>query len=134
MALQIIRNDYNEIEIGCLFWYSSKDQKGSSIMIIVYSINGAPIRLTTERWEHIILRHPEMVGEKDKVVETLTYPDLIQKGDYVTLIAIKFYNETPLTSKYLVVVYKEINKIDGFVLTAYFTSKPSERREILWKH
>lgn len=103
-------------------------------MIIVYSINGVPIRLTTERWKHIILRHPEMSVEKDKVIETLSNPDLVQKGDYATLIALKFYAQTPLTSKYLVVVYKEISKIDGFVLTAYFTNKPAKWREVLWKH
>lgn len=102
-------------------------------MIIAYSVNGVPIRLTTERWKHIISRHPEMVEEKDKVINALSNPDLIQKGDYATLIAFKFYDETPLTSKYLVVVYKEIGSTDGFVLTAYFTNKPLERREVLWK-
>ncbi|OGW17210.1 MAG: hypothetical protein A3G93_04550 [Nitrospinae bacterium RIFCSPLOWO2_12_FULL_45_22] len=102
-------------------------------MIIAYSVNGVPVRLTTERWKHITSRHPEMVKEKDKVIDALTNPDLVQKGDYLTLIAIKFHAETPLTSKYLLVVYKEINKIDGFVLTAYFTNKPLKWREVLWK-
>ena len=48
-------------------------------------------------------------------------------------ILFKIFDETPLTKKYLVVVYRELSKEDGFVITAYFTSKPSKRREILWK-
>lgn len=74
-----------------------------------------------------------MINEKGKIVETIGGPDIVQKGDFGTLLAIKFYKKTPLTSKYLVVVYKELNKTDGFVLTAYFTNKFSERREIIWK-
>lgn len=101
-------------------------------MIIAYSHNKVPVRLTTERWKHIIYRHPEMVDEKEKIVETLGNPNLIQEGDFETLLAIRFYEKTPMTSKYLVVVYKELDKNDGFVLTAYFTNKESERRDIIW--
>jgi hypothetical protein len=49
------------------------------------------------------------------------------------LIAIKHYSKTPLTEKYCAVVYREVTEDDGFVLTAYFTSKPSERRTTVWK-
>ena len=97
----------------------------------VISVNNVPIRLTNERWEHIIRRHPEMDGEGEKVLETISNPDIIQKGDRNELIAIKFYADTPLTSKYLVVMYKELSSTDGFVITAYFTNKPAER-EIIW--
>jgi hypothetical protein len=62
--------------------------------------------LTIERWDHIIKRHPEMDGEREKVLDTITDPDLIQQGDFGELIGIKFYEKTPLTSKYLVVIYK----------------------------
>lgn len=102
-------------------------------MIITYSNNKVPIRLSIERWNHILYRHPEMSDEKDKVIETLNSPEMIQKGDFSTLIAIKFYKNTPLTSKFLAVVYKESNKKDGFILTSYFTNRPSERRETIWK-
>lgn len=102
-------------------------------MIVVYSINKTPIRLTLERWNHIIYRHPEIENEKEKILETINNPDCIQRGDFGTLLAIKYYKKTPLTSKYLSVVYKEINKTDGYVLTAYYTNEPSKRREIIWK-
>jgi hypothetical protein len=58
---------------------------------------------------------------------------LIQQGDLNTLLAIRFYAKSPLTRKHLVVVYKELNRTDGFVLTAYYTSAPSQRRVIVWK-
>jgi len=102
-------------------------------MVIVRSKNHVPIRLTIERWDHIIKRHPEMDGEKEKVLDTITDPDLIQQGDFGELIGIKFYEKTPLTSKYLVVIYKEVSNTDGFVITAYYAKKASERRQTIWK-
>ena len=45
-------------------------------MIIVKSKNNVSLRLTKERWNHIVLRHPEMDGQKGQVLETLTEPDL----------------------------------------------------------
>lgn len=104
-------------------------------MIIIYSVNEIPIRLTTERWNHITKRHPEMETEKERILETLQHPDFIQEGDFGTSLAVKYYEKTPLTSKYLVVVYKEEkDKNDGFILTAYFANKILESRRIIWKH
>jgi hypothetical protein len=102
-------------------------------VLIAYSQNGVPVRLTVERWQHITHRHPEMADQQEQVVETLTEPELIQQGDYGALLAIRFYDQTPLTSKYLVVVYHELNRNDGFILTAYFTGRPSNNRVTLWK-
>lgn len=102
-------------------------------MLIVSSHNGVAIRLTQERWEHIMRRHPEMSDQRDRVLETLADPEIIQEGDYGVLLAIRFYGETPLTSKFLVVAYREIDTKDGFCLTAYFTRRPSARRITIWK-
>jgi hypothetical protein len=102
-------------------------------MVIVKSKNSVNLRLTTERWSHIVRRHPEMDSQREHVLEAVTNPDLVQKGDFGELIATRFYERTPLTSKHLVVVYKEAERSDGFVITAYYASKPSERREVLWK-
>lgn len=73
-----------------------------------------------------------MESQKNHVLETITSPDFIQRGDSGDLIAIRFYKKTPLTSKYLATVYRE-TAIDGYVITAYLTSRPSDRREIIWK-
>jgi hypothetical protein len=102
-------------------------------MKIVQSVSGAPIRLTFERLQHIERRHPEMLGQEDRILEVISTPDFVQEGDGATLIAVKHYSKTPLTEKYCAVVYRELSEEDGFVLTAYFTTKPSERRKTIWK-
>jgi hypothetical protein len=39
----------------------------------------------------------------------------------------------PEERKYLVIIYKEVMNSDGFIITAYYTVKPSERRRTIWK-
>ena len=63
--------------------------------------------------------------QRERVLETLGKPDIIQRGDFGELLALRFFKQTPLTSKFLVVVYKEVSADDGFILTAYFTSRPA---------
>ena len=96
-------------------------------MLLSFSINGVPIRLTPERWSHISHRHPELRGKEQHVLNAIASPDMIQKGDVGTLMAIRKSND-----KYLVVVYKEISETDGFVITAYYT-KILRRRMVVWK-
>jgi hypothetical protein len=102
-------------------------------MFIVRSVNSVPIRLTEERWDHIRRRHPEMEGQRECILETVTEPDLVQRGDAGELLAVRLYPETPLSKKHLVVPYREIHEMDGFVLTAYLTNRPSGRRETVWR-
>jgi hypothetical protein len=102
-------------------------------MKIISSIGGVPIRLTAERFGHIAQRHPEMVDQQDRILETLALPDYVQEGDSGTLIAIKSYPQTPLSQKFCAVVYRELNDVDGFIVTAYFTSRPATWRRIVWK-
>jgi len=102
-------------------------------MLIVLSRNGVPVRLTEERWEHIVHRHPEMDDQRERVLETVAEPDMIQQGDFGELLAVRSYPDTPLTSKFLVVAYQEVSPEDGFILTAYLASRPSARRVTIWK-
>jgi len=74
-----------------------------------------------------------MKKQRAKVLETLNNPDMVQEGDMGTLIAVKFFPKTPLTEKFLSVIYREISTDDGFILTAYFTNRPLKRRKILWR-
>lgn len=97
------------------------------------SRNGVLVRFTEERWQHVVDRHPEMSRLREEVLETLAGPDMIQKGDFGELLALKLYPDTPLGEKFLVVAYREISAEDGFVLTTYLTRRPSVRRETLWK-
>lgn len=102
-------------------------------MELVRSHGGVPIRLTDERWKHIAGNHPEVSLMRQEILETLAEPDLIQEGDSGELVAIRSYDHTPLTSKFLVVPYREVSEEDGFVLTAYLTSRPSSSRSVVWK-
>ena len=87
-------------------------------MDIVKSINGVPIRLTEERWVHIIENHDDMAGYYDEVLGVVENPDYIIKGYKDAVIALK-----QKENKFLAVVYKELGISDGFIITAYFTSK-----------
>jgi hypothetical protein len=100
---------------------------------IVNSKNNVPIRLTEERWQHIINRHPEMKDSREKLLKTVLNPEIILQGDKDTKQAAKFYEKTKITSKYLIVIYKEISEIDGFILTAYFANQYAKWRKIHWK-
>jgi len=97
---------------------------------IVKSRNGVPIRLTEERWFHITEDHSEMAGYFFEVIETLQEPDAVYESKSGELLATKEIE----FGKYLVVIYKEISKEDGFVITAFLTRKirQLERRTKLW--
>lgn len=41
------------------------------------------MRLTEERWSHVTAGHPEMEGQKERALEALSEPDMIQEGDLV---------------------------------------------------
>ena len=68
-----------------------------------------------------------------KVLETVNHPDRIQEGDFGAKLAVRFYSQTPLTAKHLLVIYREIDPTDGFVITAYFARELVKWREVLWK-
>jgi len=98
-------------------------------MNIAYSFNNIPIRLTDERWRHIVENHEDIAGYYDAVLQTVEDADYIIKGYGEALIALQKIKR----NKFLAVVYKEFDD-DGFIITAYFTSKLKlEREEILWK-
>lgn len=96
-------------------------------MDVVYSVNRVPIRMTTERWKHIVANHNDLSGHYESVVETVERPDLVISGYGGTLIALKGVGK----GRYLGVIYKEVSAEDGFIISAYFTSK-IERRKKIW--
>jgi len=99
-------------------------------MDIVLSRGGVPIRLTEERWFHITENHDDLAGHYDDVLYAIEDPDYIIEGYKGALIALKKFTKT----RFLAVVYREISKQDGFVITAYFTSKLDSRKEVvLWQ-
>jgi len=91
------------------------------------SVNGVPIRLTAERWMHVIEARDELAGRLPDVLGAVEAPDWITKGYRDALVAWKGFGRR----RYLAVVYKEIGKRDGFIVTAFVASKP-KRRDRVW--
>lgn len=91
------------------------------------------IRLSDERWMHINDRHPETRDQEEAIKETLLSPDFIQEGRKGETLAIKKFKKTPISdNKFCTVVYKHSGE-EGFMITAYFTRRPSFRRKLIWK-
>ena len=84
--------------------------------------------MTDERWRHIVENRDEMAGYRDDCLKAVEEPDLILRGYRGALIAVKGYGRR----RYLAVVYRELSIKDGFVISAYFTSRIN-RRAIVWK-
>ena len=97
----------------------------------VSSVNGVQIRLTVERWKHIVESHNDLAGSYHDVLEAVAEPDCIYKGNFDELIAIR----EKLPGKFLAVLYREVSNSDGFIITAFFTRRINtfQRREITWQ-
>ena len=98
------------------------------ILGIVDSINGVPIRLTDERWGHIVYRRPEMASFLESVLEAVESPEYILRGYQGTLIAVVHLG----ARSYLSVVYRELSKLDGFIITARIRPQ-LDKRNIIWR-
>lgn len=100
-------------------------------MDVIKSKNGVPIRLTEERWFHITEEHSEMAGYYFEVLETVGEPEAIYEGKAGECIATREVED----GKNIVVIYRELNKEDGFVITSFLTrrEKQFERRRKIWK-
>ena len=103
--------------------------RSGKMIATVTSKNGAPIRLTDERWVHITEEHGELAGLKLEVLETVACPERILTGAGGELLAAREVE----AGKFLVVVYREL-KSDGFIITAFLTRRirSLNRREQVW--
>jgi hypothetical protein len=84
----------------------------------IRSKNGLLIRLTEERWSHIIDEHGELSDLRAEVLRTVSDPERILAGNDGALLALR----TMEPGKWLVVVYREVED-DGFVITAFLTRR-----------
>ena len=93
------------------------------------SKNGKLIRLTDERWVHIIEEHAELAGMRLEVLEAVAEPGRILEGGEGELLAVRELE----VGKLLVVVYREL-EIDGFIITAFVSRRTASlnRRKQLW--
>ncbi len=100
-------------------------------MNVVKSKNNIPIRFPSERWFHITEEHCELAGYYFDVLETIADPDLIYEGNAGELLAVRKIEE----EKNLVVIYREVDGKDGFVITAFLTKRKRqlEKRRKIWE-
>ncbi|UCB52446.1 MAG: hypothetical protein JSV10_10790 [Candidatus Zixiibacteriota bacterium] len=103
------------------------------IIEVTKSQAGKVVKLTLKQWLHIVESHDYMAGNMAKVMETVNSPDCIVKGFKGEHIALKHYSQTNIKEKHCVVVYREDK--DGFIITAFFTSKPEtiRKRGVIWQ-
>ncbi len=95
----------------------------------VRSKNGIAIRLPDERWAHVTEEHAELSEMRQEVLATVASPDRIVAGGGGELLAVRRLTER----KFMVVVYRELQE-DGFIITAFMTTRVSslDRRTQLW--
>jgi len=98
---------------------------------LAYSTTGIPIRLTDERWNHIVENHDDLAGYYFEVLEAVEKPTWVFAGDEDELWAVKRITG----EKALLVMYRESQETqDGFIITAFFTTKMHKlrRRRKIW--
>jgi len=95
---------------------------------IAHSVNRVPIRLTEERWRHIVGNRPYLASRQQAVLEAIEHPSLILRGYRGSLIAVL----NLARRRYLHVVYREVSQDDGFIITAFIAHRYN-RGAIVWK-
>ena len=98
------------------------------ILATVQSANGISIRLTDERWGHILEAHPYMGSYYDDVLVAMEDPEYILRGHRGALIAVIGAGK----KKVLHVVYRELSHADGFIATAYLKDSLDKKR-LAWR-
>jgi hypothetical protein len=89
------------------------------------SVNGVPIRLPEERWQHIIEGHEDLANYYGDVLGVINQPEAVFQGRRGSLIAIRSYGRRG----HLAVFYREASLDDGFVITARFLrARPRAKR------
>ena len=94
----------------------------------VFTKRGKRIVLSTERWNHLVLRHPEMDEYLEEIKEVLQNPDFIVNDNFEHNVVLyhKYYKVRGI---FIVTV---IDEEKGFILTSYTTDTP-KRGAILWQ-
>ena len=97
---------------------------------IASSRNGVAIRLTDERWRHIVEEHAELDGLRGEIMKTISGAERVLQGSFGELLAIRMIER----GKALVVVYREVGAEDGFVITAFLTRRLTSlnRKQQVW--
>src|SRR6266567_8198445 len=97
------------------------------ILATVHSLNNVPIRLTEERWEHIVDAHPYMTQYYEDLLDAVYNPEYIFPGHRGSLIAVAMLSK----KRILHVMYRELSRDDGFIIKAYIKTS-FDKKKRLW--
>lgn len=99
-------------------------------MKIFVDYQGRLVRLTDERWQHI-LRHPEMVAMENAIEATLKYPQIVRRSttDQAVYLYYCYQTQTSVGDKWLCVVVKVLEN-DAFIITAYLTDQLKQGEQV----
>ena len=98
------------------------------ILSIAISINNVPIRLTDERWDHILGSHPEVASYRETVLDAVENPDYILASRRGAFAAVAVLGR----KAFLHVFYVEKSRHDGFILSARVEQEIDKAR-IVWR-
>jgi len=117
--------NFTKQEVECMFM--------SKVVFKVISKFDRKISLTEGKYDHVCRRHPEVVGEIDKMKKTLASPQMVRRSLYDKKVWLfyRFFENTSVTEKYLMVAARILND-EGFVVTSYFMDKVKVGEEI-WR-
>jgi hypothetical protein len=92
---------------------------------------GDSIKLTDERWQHILTRHPEMSGHLDNLRLTIKEPNTIYRSQ-IEPTEYHFYRllETNIGQLYLIAIV--IKTAAPFIVTAHFVSSLRKGGKLVW--
>lgn len=99
---------------------------------ILFDYQQHPVRLTTERLEHILM-HPEMSSMLEEIETTLSDPEYVirSRSDESALLHFRYYRATMVGNKWLSVVVKYLEN-DAFIVTAFLTNK-LHKGDVVWQ-
>src|ERR1041385_8802110 len=98
------------------------------ILGIVDSVNGVPIRLTDERWEHILDSHPELASYRETILDAVENPDYILASRRGALAAVIVVGR----KVFLHVFYIEKSRYDGFIISTWMKER-MDKTKIVWR-
>jgi|TARA_B100001971_G_C18191236_1_gene538729 hypothetical protein len=83
--------------------------------------SGRKIKLTKERWTHIVTKHSDMADKINEIIDTLIKPTLIEQHKYNDDMR-NYYRYYKSEKCYLHVSVRYLNG-GGFIATAFLTKK-----------
>jgi hypothetical protein len=102
---------------------------GEDKLFEVSDVFSKKIRTTKSYWRKIKEeKHKDLVSGIEEIIETIVKPDEVYQSIKDETVSIQFRKYSDFT---LIVVTKHLNG-DGFLVTAYQTTKPKMKGKKLW--